>query len=146
MWVLPTKNTFILVTKRLLTWLWVNLTRNHVTKRHLNPQPLGLSIFSLVRFWIKINNQTNFILFLVLEPNQTENRFKPINFGSVRFDFFPFQTGLNRNFYTCFHFPKNQFQFSFCSPCPEVNPSKKIHKTKGFDCKKTKRKSKVIEM
>jgi len=107
---------------------------------------VGLSIFGPVRFWTKIYNQTDFILFLVLEPNRTENRFKPINFGSVRFGFFPFQTGSNLNFYTCFHFPKNQLQFSFCSPCPEVEPSKKIHKTKGFACKKTKRKSKVIEM
>jgi len=46
---------------------------------------LGLSIFGPARFWTKINNQTNFILFLVLEPNRTENRFKPINFGSVWF-------------------------------------------------------------
>jgi hypothetical protein len=51
---------------------------------------LGLSIFGPVRFWTKINNQTDFF-FLVLEPNQTENRFKPINFGSVWFGlvFFP---------------------------------------------------------
>jgi hypothetical protein len=27
--------------------------------------------------------------------NRTENRFKPINFGSVRFGFFSFQTGSN---------------------------------------------------
>ena len=58
---------------------------------------LGLSIFGSVRFWTKINNQTDFIFFLVLEPNRTENRFKPINFGSVRFGFFPFQTSSNRN-------------------------------------------------
>ena len=57
---------------------------------------VGLSIFGSVRFWTKINNQTNFFFFLVFEPNRTENRFKPINFGSVRFDFFPFQTGSNR--------------------------------------------------
>jgi hypothetical protein len=40
MWVLPTESTFILVTKRLLTWLRVNLTPSHVTKwlltLHLN--------------------------------------------------------------------------------------------------------------
>jgi hypothetical protein len=36
MWVLPTENIFILVTKRLLTWLRVNLTRSHVTKRARN--------------------------------------------------------------------------------------------------------------
>lgn len=71
-------------------------------------EKLGLSIFGPVRFWFKINNQTDFILFLVLEPNRTENRFKPIRFGSVWFSFFPFQTGSNRNFYTCFHFLKNQ--------------------------------------
>jgi len=41
------------------------------------------------------NKQPN-RFFLVFEPNQTENRFKPINFGSVRFGFFPFQTGSNR--------------------------------------------------
>jgi hypothetical protein len=35
MWVLPTESTFILVTKRLLTLLRVNLTRSHVTKRAL---------------------------------------------------------------------------------------------------------------
>jgi hypothetical protein len=46
---------------------------------------VGLGIFGPVRFWTKIYNQTDFILFLVLEPNRTENRFKPINFGSVRF-------------------------------------------------------------
>ena len=44
---------------------------------------LGLGIFGLVRFWIKINNQTDF--FLVFEPNRTENWFKPINFGLVWF-------------------------------------------------------------
>jgi len=45
------------------------------------------------------NKQPNrFYFFFVLEPNRTENRFKPINFGSVRFRFFPFQTGSNRNY------------------------------------------------
>jgi len=34
------------------------------------------------------NKQLN-RFFLVFEPNRTENRFKPINFGSVRFGFFP---------------------------------------------------------
>jgi hypothetical protein len=38
------------------------------------------------------NKQPN-QFFLVFEPNRTKNRFKPINFGSVRFGFFPFQTG-----------------------------------------------------
>jgi hypothetical protein len=55
---------------------------------------LGLSIFGSVRFWTKKNNQTE-LFFLVFESNQTENRFKPINFGSVRFGFFsskPVQT------------------------------------------------------
>jgi hypothetical protein len=33
----------------------------------------------------------------------------------------------------------------FCSPCPEVKPSKKIHKTKGFDCKKTKKNQKLLK-
>jgi hypothetical protein len=44
------------------------------------------------------NKQPNcfFFFFLVFEPIRIENRFKPINFGSVRFGFFPFQTGLNR--------------------------------------------------
>jgi hypothetical protein len=32
-WVLPTESTFILVINCLLTWLRVNLTRNHVTKQ-----------------------------------------------------------------------------------------------------------------
>jgi len=58
---------------------------------------IGLNIFGSVRFWTKINNQTEFVFFLVFEPNRTENRFKPINFGLVRFGFFPFQTGSNRN-------------------------------------------------
>jgi hypothetical protein len=40
-------------------------------------------------------NQTDF--FFIFEPNRTENWFKPINFGSVRFGFFPFQTGSNQN-------------------------------------------------
>jgi hypothetical protein len=53
---------------------------------------LGLSIFGPVRFWTKINNQTDFIFFLVLEPNRTENRFKLINFGSVFFPSKPVQT------------------------------------------------------
>jgi len=48
-----------------------------------NVHQLGLSIFGSVRFWTKINNQT--VFFLVFEPNQTKNRFKPINFSSVRF-------------------------------------------------------------
>ena len=56
---------------------------------------LGLSIFGSVRFWTKINNQTEIYFFLSswTEPNRTENRFKPINFGSGRVGFFPFQTG-----------------------------------------------------
>ena len=47
MWVLPTECIFILVTKRLLAWLRVNLTRNHVTKRH---RILSFSFFLLVAF------------------------------------------------------------------------------------------------
>ena len=47
MWVLPTECIFILVTKRLLTWLRVNLTRNHVTKQH---RILSFSFFFLVAF------------------------------------------------------------------------------------------------
>jgi hypothetical protein len=90
------------------------------------------------------NKQPNRFLFYFL--NRTEPKTGSNRLISVRFGFFPFQTGSNLNFYTCFHFPKNQLQFSFCSPCPEVEPIKKIHKTKGFACKKTKRKSKVIEM
>jgi hypothetical protein len=103
---------------------------------------LGLSIFGSVRFWTKINNQTDFILFLFLEPNRTENWFKPINFSSVRFGFSPFQTGSNRNFYTCFHFSKNQLQFLFCSPCPEVKPNKKNTQNKRICLQKNKEKIK----
>jgi len=39
MWVLRAESTFIFLTKRLLVWLPVNLTRNHVTKRALNVSP-----------------------------------------------------------------------------------------------------------
>ena len=51
---------------------------------------LGLSIFGSVRFWTKINNQTNFFFkFLNLtKPKTGSNRLI-----SVRFGFFPFQTG-----------------------------------------------------
>jgi hypothetical protein len=42
------------------------------------------------------NKQPNRFFFFVYEPNRTKNRFKPINFGSVRFGLFPFQTGSNR--------------------------------------------------
>ena len=38
-------------------------------------------------------NRFYFIFSFGTEPNR--NRFKPINFGSVRFGFFPFQTGSN---------------------------------------------------
>ena len=50
---------------------------------------VGLSIFSSVQFWTKINNKIDF--FLVFELNRTENWFKPINFGSVRFFSLPNQ-------------------------------------------------------
>ena len=82
---------------------WICPYKFNIIVANRQASKLGLCIFDSVCFWIKINNQTNFILFLVLEP---KNRF------SVRFGFFPFQTGSNRNFYTCFHFPKNQLQFS----------------------------------
>jgi len=39
------------------------------------------------------NKQPNQFFKKVFEPNKTENRFELINFGSVRFGFFPFQTG-----------------------------------------------------
>jgi hypothetical protein len=68
---------------------------------------LGPSISGSVRFWTKINNQTNlFFLIFWTEPNRTENQFKLINFGSVRFGFFPFQTGSNRNYSNLFTVPK----------------------------------------
>jgi len=105
------------------------------------------------------NIQPNWFYFIFsfgTEPKTSSNRLILVRFGSVFSPSKSFQTEIfilasifqkiNSNFYTCFHFPKNQLQFSFCSSCPEVKPSKKIHKTKGFDCKKTKRKSKVIEM
>jgi hypothetical protein len=48
------------------------------------------------------NKQPNwFYFFLVLEPNRTENQFKPINFSLVRIWFFSFQTGSNRNYSGC---------------------------------------------
>jgi len=47
----------------------------------LMPLVLGVSIFDLVQFWAKINNQTDFFLLL----NWTDNRFEPTMFGSVRF-------------------------------------------------------------
>jgi hypothetical protein len=53
---------------------------------------LGVCISGSVRFWAKINNQIEIIFFQVLEPNRTENRFKPTMFGPVRFGFFSFQT------------------------------------------------------
>ena len=54
---------------------------------------VGVCIFGSVRFWAKINNQTEIIIFQVFESNRIENRFKPTMFGSVRFDsvFFSFQ-------------------------------------------------------
>jgi len=70
---------------------------------------IGLSIFGSIRFWTKINNQTEFF-YLFFEPNRTENRFKPINFGSVRFGFFPFQTGSNRNYSNLFTVPKKSLR------------------------------------
>jgi len=53
---------------------------------------IGLSIFSSVRFWTKINNQTVFFLFL----NRTEPKTGSNRLISVRFGSFPFQTGSNR--------------------------------------------------
>jgi len=35
-WVLSLKITFFFFTKCWYVWLWVNLTRNHITKQHLN--------------------------------------------------------------------------------------------------------------
>ena len=62
---------------------------------------IGLNIFGSVRFWTKINNQTNFFFF---EPNRTENRFKPINFGSVRF--FPLPNRFKPKLFQLVHIPK----------------------------------------
>ena len=54
---------------------------------------VGVCIFGSVRFWAKINNQTEIIIFQVFESNRIEKRFKPTMFGSFRFDsvFFSFQ-------------------------------------------------------
>jgi hypothetical protein len=40
MWVLLAESTFIFLTKRLLVWLWVNLTRNHIIKQALRFNPI----------------------------------------------------------------------------------------------------------
>jgi len=58
MWVLPTKSTFILVTKRLLTWLRVNLTRNHVTKRHLRLLKILQKKYILIAFTFNSKNMS----------------------------------------------------------------------------------------
>jgi len=98
------------------------------------------------------NKQPNqFYFFLVLEPNRTENQFKPINFGSVRFGsgFFPskpvqteitpvefflgFLSTIFFNTSVLYLLPfsrKSTLIFVLIDPCPEVKPSKKIHKTK----------------
>jgi hypothetical protein len=43
-----------------------------------------VSIFGSVRFWAKINNQTEIIIFQVFEPNR-----KPVRTDHVQFGFFP---------------------------------------------------------
>jgi hypothetical protein len=65
---------------------------------------IGLSIFGSIRFWTKINNQTEFF-YLFFEPNRTENRFKPINFGSVQF--FPLPNRFKPKLFQLVHSPKN---------------------------------------
>jgi hypothetical protein len=43
-------------------------------------------------FWTKINNQTDFIFFLVLEPKTGSNRLISVRFGSVCLPSKPIQT------------------------------------------------------
>jgi hypothetical protein len=68
--------------------------------------PYITCIYGAEYFWfgpvLDQNKQPNwFYFFLVLEPNRTENQFKPINFSLVRIWFFSFQTGSNRNYSGC---------------------------------------------
>jgi len=70
------------------------------------------------------NKQLNRFFKKVFEPNQTKNRFKPINFSSVRF--FPFQTGSNRNTMPICHPLKiNNVVLVVTTSCKEKNNCKK---------------------
>jgi hypothetical protein len=103
---------------------------------------LGLSIFGPVRFWTKINNQTDFILFLVLEPNRTENRLKLINFGSVFSPSKPVQTEI---FILASIFQKINSNFRFVLLVQKLNPTKKYTKPKDLTAKKQRKNQKLLK-
>jgi len=67
---------------------------------------IGLNIFGSVRFWTKINNQTNFFFNFL---NRTEPKTGSNQLISVRYGFFPFQTGSNRNYSNLFTSQKNPY-------------------------------------
>jgi hypothetical protein len=80
-----------------------------------------------------------------LEPNRTENRFKPINFGSVRFGFFPSKPVQTEIFILASIFQKINSNFRFVLLVQKLNPAKKYTKQKDLTAKKQKENQNLLK-